>query len=104
MQFRYPYQYLKDLSDKHAELWVRFAYGEEPWSRYNGTGNEVGNGEGVIMLADEREGWVEKSMSEYEKMSRVEWSTLEELLEAWAEKKGEEWFPMNMVALKQLSS
>ena len=104
MQFRYPYQYLKDVSDKHAELWVRFTYGEEPWSRYNGTGNEVGNGEGVIMLADEREGWVEKTMSEYEKMSRVEWSTLEELLEAWAEKKGEEWFPMNMVALKQLSS
>ncbi|KAH7089867.1 Alpha/Beta hydrolase protein [Paraphoma chrysanthemicola] len=99
MQFRYPYQYLKDLSDKHAELWIRFACGEEPWSQYEATGN----GGGVIMLADEREGWVEKTMVEYEKLSRLSWSTLDDLLEAWDDKRGQQWYPFNLVAAKQLS-
>ncbi|KAF2033437.1 alpha/beta-hydrolase [Setomelanomma holmii] len=103
LQFRYPYEYLKDLSDTHAELWIRFACGEEPWSRYNASGNEV-DGERVIMVADEREGWVEKTMREYEEMSKVEWKVLDELWEAWEEKKGAEWFPLNMVSLKHLSS
>jgi hypothetical protein len=93
LQFRYPYQYLKDVSDKHAELWIAFANGEAPWSA---AGDRDG---GVVMVADEREGWVEKTLPEYERMSRVKWSRLDELWEAWGEKKGEQWMPLDMVAL-----
>ncbi|PVH95755.1 alpha/beta-hydrolase [Periconia macrospinosa] len=51
--FRYPSQRLKDLSTRHAQLWVEFANGEAPWRAYDG-------GEGVVMVADERDGWVER--------------------------------------------
>jgi hypothetical protein len=50
MQFRFPYQYLKDISDKHAALWINFANGNKPWSEFNS------REERVIMVADERDG------------------------------------------------
>jgi hypothetical protein len=92
MQFRFPYQYLTDLSDKHAELWINFTNGIQPWSQY---------GDGVVMVADEREGWVEKSLEDYEKMSGTEFRRLDELWETWQERKGEMWLPLDMVALKE---
>lgn len=95
LQFRYPYHYLKDISDKHAQLWINFACGEEPWKPF-----EDGQ-EGVIMVADEREGWVEKTRPEYEKMSGVAWGRLDVLWDAWREKKGEAWLPLDIAALKQ---
>jgi hypothetical protein len=88
MQFRFPYQNLKDISDKHAELWINFANGEQPWD------------EGVIMVADEREGWTQKTIEQYEKMSGVDSARLDKLWEAWQEKKGEMWLPLDMVTLK----
>jgi hypothetical protein len=92
-QFRFPYQYLKDISDKHAALWIGFANGEKPWSEYGE------KDEGIIMLADEREGWVEKTLLEYEKISRVGFSRLDILWDAWSAKKGQQWLPLDMVAL-----
>jgi hypothetical protein len=92
MQFRFPHQYLKDLSDKHAELWINFASGKQPWSPY---------GDGVVMVADEREGWVEKSLEEYQRMSGTEFGRLDKLWEVWQEKRGELWLPLDMVALKE---
>ncbi|KAF2826387.1 alpha/beta-hydrolase [Ophiobolus disseminans] len=91
MQFRFPHQWLKDVSDRHAELWINFACGEKPWSEYK---------HGVVMVADEREGWVEKTMEEYETMSRVKWDRLDSLWQAWSEKKGAKWVPFDMAALK----
>jgi hypothetical protein len=95
MQFRFPHQYLKDISDKHAALWIAFVNGEKPWSEFGD------RDEGVIMVADEQEGWVEKTLPEYDIMSRVEWSRLERLYEAWDEKKGERWRPLDLIALKE---
>jgi hypothetical protein len=91
MQFRYPHAYLRDASDKHAELWIAFANGKAPWSAAT---------DGVVMVADEREGWVEKTMREYEEMSRVRWDRLNELWDAWGEKAGERWVPLNLVKVK----
>ncbi|KAH8716984.1 Alpha/Beta hydrolase protein [Phaeosphaeriaceae sp. PMI808] len=78
MQFRMPFQYLKDISDKHAAMWIGFANGHKPWSEFKHQG-------GTIMVADEREGWVEKKMSEYEKMSRLPWARLDTLWQAWGQ-------------------
>jgi hypothetical protein len=52
------------------------------------------------MVADERQGWVEKTMPEYEKMSGLEYARLDSLWEAWQEKTGESWLPLDMLALK----
>jgi carboxylesterase type B len=83
MQFRFPYQYLKDISDKHAALWIGFANGEKPWGKYEGSK------ESVIIVADEREGWVEKTLPEYEKLSGVRFGRLDTLWEAWSAKEGQ---------------
>lgn len=53
------------------------------------------------MVADEREGWVEKTVSDYEKMSGVAMDRLEELWDAWGEKRGEVWLPLDIAALMQ---
>lgn len=95
MQFRFPYQYLKDISDQHAAKWIAFANGEEPWKKF-----EEKDGS-IIMIADDREGWVEKTLPEYEKMSSVEFSRLDVLWEAWQDKKGEKWSPFDLAALKK---
>jgi len=93
MQFRYSHQWLKDVSDRHAELWIKFACGNAPWSEYQ-TGAE-----GIVMVADEREGWVEKTLSQYDSMSRTEYQRLESLWEACSEKKGVDWAPIDLAAL-----
>ncbi|KAH7411776.1 Carboxylesterase [Phaeosphaeria sp. MPI-PUGE-AT-0046c] len=95
LQFRYPYEYLKDISDRHAALWLDFASGGKPWKRFESGGEEI------MVIADEREGWVEKNTSEYEKMSGVAFGRLDELWDAWKEKRGEAWLPLDLVALKQ---
>lgn len=94
MQFRFPYKHLQNISDKHAELWVNFANGEEPW-------NAFGDWHGVvIMVADDKDGWAHKTMDEYENVNGIEFARLDSLWEAWGEKKGEIWLPLDMVALK----
>jgi hypothetical protein len=95
MQFRFPYQYLKDLSDKHAQLWIEFANGKAPWKEYS----SKKQGEAIVMVADERDGWVERTEKEHAKISGVEFERLDTLWETWGEKKGETWKPLDMVAL-----
>ena len=96
LQFRYPHQYLKDLSDKHAELWIRFAQGQAPWPeyKYGSDGHE-----GVIMIADERDGWVERTQAEHEKISRLKFDRLERLWESWGANKGQSFLPVDWAAL-----
>jgi hypothetical protein len=94
MQFRFPHKHLKRISDKHAELWINFANGEPPWNAF---GDWHG---GVIMVADERDGWAHRMMGQHEDMSGVEFARLDSLWEAWGEKKGEMWLPLDMAALK----
>jgi hypothetical protein len=95
MQFRFPYQYLKDLSDKHAQLWIEFANGKAPWKAYQN------DGDATVMVADERDGWVERTYLEHDKLSPVKFERLDMLLEAWSEKKGQSWLPLNTAALKR---
>jgi outer membrane protein assembly factor BamE (lipoprotein component of BamABCDE complex) len=67
LQFRYPTQRLKDISTRHAQLWVDFANGKTPWREYKYTGN----GDEIIMVADEREGWLERTVAENERLWRL---------------------------------
>jgi hypothetical protein len=53
------------------------------------------------MVADEREGWVQKTMREYEEMSRVDWGRLDKMWEAWGEKKGAAWVPLDVARVKE---
>jgi hypothetical protein len=48
------------------------------------------------MVADDREGWVEKTLPEYEQMSSVKFSRLDALYEAWGVKKGLLWQPLKL--------
>ena len=52
------------------------------------------------MVADDKDGWARKMMGEYEDESGVEFARLDSLWEAWSEKKGEMWLPLDTVALK----
>lgn len=91
-QFRYPTQKLKDISTQHAQLWVDFANSKQPWSKYKYTGR----GDETIMVADEREGWVERSVKEDEKLHEESWKRLEELRESWKKMAGKHFSPLKM--------
>jgi hypothetical protein len=91
-QFRYPTQKLKDISTKHAQLWIDFANGKMPWERYKYTGK----GDEVIMVADEREGWVERTVAEHEKITEIIWRTCEVLIKSWNDKKGTHFLPLEI--------
>lgn len=52
------------------------------------------------MVADDKDGWAHKTMDEYENVNGIEFARLDSLWEAWGEKKGEIWLPLDMVALK----
>ncbi|KAF2633495.1 alpha/beta-hydrolase [Macroventuria anomochaeta] len=95
-QFRFPSERLKSISTKHAQLWIDFANGKKPWAEYVSSGK----GDEVAMLADEREGWVEKSVNEVE--GELEWGygRCEELVRSWEGKKGGEWAPLDLKCLK----
>ncbi|RAR10733.1 alpha/beta-hydrolase [Stemphylium lycopersici] len=78
-QFRFPRQKLKDISTQHARLWVDFTNGKTPWTEYKYTGK----GDEVIIVADERDGWVERSVREQENISENSWRRCEALVESW---------------------
>ncbi|KAF3052390.1 hypothetical protein E8E11_011442 [Didymella keratinophila] len=61
-QFRFPSERLKSISTRHARLWIDFANGKKPWKEYKYDDGR----EAVIMLADEREGWVERTVGQVE--------------------------------------
>lgn len=92
LQFRYPYQYLKNISDKHAEQWITFANGKAPWSAYK-------DEEKIVMVADERDGWVERTQEEHEKLSTTDFSRLKKLWDIWGERKGERFLPLDMTTV-----
>jgi carboxylesterase type B len=95
-QFRFPSQRLKDVSTKHAQLWIDFANGKKPWAEY--VYNEKGNA--VVMFADEREGWVEKSVGDAEKELEWGYRRCEELVGSWEGMKGEDWAPLDLECLR----
>ncbi|ORY15434.1 Alpha/Beta hydrolase protein [Clohesyomyces aquaticus] len=94
-QFRYPTEALKRISDQHARMWTTFANGKQPWTEYN-----PADGKEVIMVADERDGWVERSVAEEEKLNERSWTRCELLWDAWAGKKGEWFLPLKIAPLE----
>lgn len=97
LQFRYPMQRLKDVSTKHAQLWIEFANGKSPWEEYK----YISKGDEVVMVADEREGWVERSVKEHEELVGWGWERCEVLWESWGVGKGRTGFrPMEIEGLR----
>jgi hypothetical protein len=94
-QFRYPTQRLKDISIKHAHLWTEFANGKKPWKEYKYTGK----GDEVVMVADEREGWVERTVREHEGIVETSWRRCEALVRSWEGKKGVGFSPLEIEPL-----
>ncbi|KZM21571.1 uncharacterized protein EKO05_0000739 [Ascochyta rabiei] len=97
-QFRFPSQRLKDISTRHAQLWIAFANGEQPWAEYKYTGC----GEERVMVADEREGWVERSVERVERDLEWGWGRCEMLVQGWEEAgmKGKGINPLHLEVLK----
>jgi hypothetical protein len=95
-QFRYSTQKLKDISTKHAQLWIEFANGKTPWKEYKYTGK----GEEVVMVAEEREGWVERTVKEHEGIMETSWKRCEALVQSWEGKKGVGFSPLEIEPLR----
>jgi carboxylesterase type B len=94
-QFRYPSQRLKDISTKHAQLWIDFTNGKEPWSPYTDTGDD----QKIIMVADERDGWVERNVKADEEISELSNKRVEELWDSWSDQKGKRFLAMKIEPL-----
>lgn len=89
-QFRYPSQRLKNISTHHAQLWIDFTNGKRPWTEYKYTGR----GDETIMVTDEREGWVERSVAEYERIMELSWKRVESVAKMWGKEKGRSFNPI----------
>jgi hypothetical protein len=96
LQFRYPTQNLKDISTKHAQLLIDFGNGNAPWKQYKYSGD----GEEVIMVADERDGWVERSVAQDEKITELSWKRCEALVQTWMDNRGKPFSPLEIDPLK----
>lgn len=94
-QFRFPSQRLKNISTRHAQLWIDFTNGKAPWTEYKYSGK----GEEVVMVADERDGWVERSVKQVENDLEWGWKRCEELVRSWKEMKGAAWGPLDLECL-----
>jgi hypothetical protein len=107
LQFRYPRHYLKDMSDQHAAMWIRFANGKAPWKAFKEYDDIKGGDDSIIMVADEKDGWVEMPLHRYERMSKSheEYTytpRLNLLWQTWHEEKaGKSWLPLDMTALRK---
>ncbi|KAG9185962.1 hypothetical protein G6011_02518 [Alternaria panax] len=95
-QFRYPTQRLKDISTQHAQNWIGFANGNTPWKEYKYTGN----GDEVVMVADERDGWVERTVCQHEKLVDNTWRRCEALYQSWDIMRGKEFSPFGIDPMK----
>lgn len=95
-QFRFPSQRLKDISTRHAQLWVDFANGKQPWPEYKYSGK----GEEIVSVADERQGWVHRTVAEDEKIRETSWRRCEALSEAWKTKQGTSFLPLQIEPLQ----
>ena len=72
-----------------------FANGKAPWGRYEYTGQ----GDEVVMVADEREGWVERRVDRVERDLEWGWGRSEALVESWGEMEGRGWSPLDLECL-----
>lgn len=96
LQFRYPTRRLKDISTRHAQLWNAFTAGRAPWTEYKYTGDK----KEVLMVADEREGWVERTVAEQERLEQWGWERCEALWKSWESKRGMDFKPMEIEPFK----
>jgi hypothetical protein len=94
MQFRFAFPWLKIISDEHARMFVSFANGAEPWTANRC--NDVEAGVGIVMVAGESDGWVEKSEREIERVQGRGVDVLDKLWDLWQEKKGKHFLPLNL--------
>ncbi|KAF2183828.1 alpha/beta-hydrolase [Zopfia rhizophila CBS 207.26] len=76
-QFRYSSQRLKDISTRHAQLWITFANEKAPWTENKGR-NEV------VIVADEKEGWVQRTREQDQEIGGRNWDRCEGCWEAYA--------------------
>ena len=95
-RFRYPTERLRNISSRHAQLWTEFANGKTPWKeyKYTGKGNEV------VMVADEREGWIERTVAAHESILETSWKRCEALVQSWEGQKGVGFNPLAIEPLK----
>ncbi|KAF2203679.1 alpha/beta-hydrolase [Delitschia confertaspora ATCC 74209] len=92
-QFRFSSQKLKDISTQHARFWIDIANGKAPWNEYKE--------EGVVMIANERDGWTERTKEEDERITERNWRRCERLWEAYSGFKGQDDFiPFKMKSLE----
>lgn len=52
------------------------------------------------MVADERDGWVERSVGDNEKILEYSWRRCEDLWESWKNEKGKPLLPMKIAPLE----
>lgn len=95
-QFRYPSKTLKHISTKHAQLWLDFANAKAPWTEYKYTGK----GDEVIMVADDRDGWVQRSVAENERIMEWSWKRCEMLWKSWENQIGKPFLPLKIGPLE----
>jgi hypothetical protein len=97
MQFRFAFPWLKNISDEHARMFVSFANGAEPWTANRCS--DITEGRGIVMVADESNGWVEKSERDIERVQGRSVDVLDKLWDLWQEKKGKHFLPLNLLNL-----
>lgn len=95
-QFRFPSPRLKNISTRHAQLWIDFANGKAPWTEYKYTGQ----GDEKVMVADERNGWADRSVEQVERDLEWGWGRCEELVESWKTMKGRHFNPLGLEILE----
>jgi hypothetical protein len=52
------------------------------------------------MVADERDGWLERTVAENEKITELSWNRCEALVESWTSHQGMDFSPLEIDALK----
>jgi hypothetical protein len=52
------------------------------------------------MVADERDGWLERTVAENEKITELSWNRCEALVESWTSYQGMDFSPLEIDALK----
>jgi hypothetical protein len=67
-----------------------------PWREYKYTGN----GDEIILVADERAGWLERTVVENENIMEATWKRCEGLVDSWNDQRGKAFSPMDIEPLK----
>ena len=80
------------ISDQHASYWIDFGNGNAPWTEYK----HSGNGKEIIAVAELRDGWVERTVAEDERVTELSWKRVEKLYDAWSAAKGSQFRPLSI--------